>query len=77
MEYNKTQTLLDAYFDALQKALAIHRPTIDAKAVEAIWRPLYSVAWTDFYRFLQGWSPGHWKIHNYSERLSREVVSSL
>ena len=71
------QTLLDAYFDALQKALAIHRPTVDAKAVEAIWRPLYAVAWTDFYRFLQGWSPGHWKIHSYSERLAREIVSSL
>jgi len=38
---------------------------------------LYSVAWTDFYRFLKGWSPGHWKIHSYSERLAHEVVSQL
>jgi thiamine kinase-like enzyme len=69
------QILLDAYFDALQKALANQRPTVDAKAVEAIWRPLYAVAWTDFYRFLEGWSPGHWKIHSYSERLANEVVA--
>lgn len=71
------QTLLDAYFDALHKALANHRPTIDAKAVEAVWRPLYAVAWTDFYRFLQGWSPGHWKIHSYSERLAKQVLNDL
>jgi aminoglycoside phosphotransferase (APT) family kinase protein len=69
--------LLDAYFSALKNALALHRPQIDATAVESAWRPLYSVAWTDFYRFLQGWSPGHWKIHGYSERLADEVVRRL
>ena len=37
----------------------------------------YPVAWTDFYRFLQGWSPGHWKLHRYSERLAREVLATL
>ncbi|MGE9289409.1 MAG: choline kinase, partial [Puniceicoccales bacterium] len=38
---------------------------------------LYPVAWTDFHRFLKGWSPGHWKIHGYSERLSRSVMANL
>lgn len=69
--------LLDAYFEALRQALALHNPDIDADDVEAAWRPLYAVAWTDFYRFLQGWSPGHWKIHAYSERLAREVLAGL
>lgn len=36
-----------------------------------------NVAWTDFFRFLQGWSPGHWKIHRYSERLARKVLDQL
>jgi len=67
--------LLDDYFLTLKEALAIHHPNIDAAAVEASWRPMYAVAWTDFYRFLKGWSPGHWKIHHYSERLANEVVS--
>ena len=49
----------------------------EAEGVEADWRPLYPVAWTDFFRFLQGWSPGHWKIHRYSKRLTREVLESL
>lgn len=69
--------LLDAYFGYLRQALTRYQPAIDADAVEAAWRPLYAVAWTDFYRFLQGWSPGHWKIHSYSERLANEVLSSI
>ena len=69
--------LLDSYFAALGEALAQRRPEIDAAAVEAAWRPLYAVAWSDFYRFLKGWSPGHWKIHRYSERLAGEVVARL
>lgn len=73
----REKDLLDAYFSTLRKALALHHPDVDAAAVEAAWRPLYSVAWTDFYRFLKGWSPGHWKIHRYSERLAHEVVSRL
>jgi len=35
------------------------------------------VAWTDFFRFVQGWSPGHWKHHRYSQRLAREVLEGL
>ncbi|WP_022951667.1 phosphotransferase [Leucothrix mucor] len=68
--------LLDTYFAALNTALAKHQSTINPQAVEAAWRPLYAVAWSDFYRFLQGWSPGHWKIHSYSERLANEVIST-
>ncbi len=69
--------LLDAYFLALKNSLAMHHPNIDAAAVESAWRPLYAYAWTDFYRFLKGWSPDHWKIHRYSERLAHEVVTEL
>lgn len=68
--------LLDSYFAALHAALSKHQPAIDPQVVEAAWRPLYPVAWTDFYRFLQGWSPGHWKIHRYSERLASEVMTA-
>jgi hypothetical protein len=70
------ETLLDYYFNSLSVALKHHQATIDANAVECAWRPLYGVAWTDFYRFLQGWSPGHWKNHGYSARLAREVLGS-
>ena len=69
--------LLDRYFGFLRDALAERRPGLDFAALERDWRALYPVAWTDFYRFLKGWSPGHWKIHRYSERLAREVLASL
>ncbi len=69
--------LLDSYFAGLKQALARLQPAVDADALEAEWRPLFPVAWADFHRFLKGWSPGHWKLNSYSERLTRAVVQQL
>ena len=69
--------LLDAYFGSLRQALSELRDDVDFRDVEAEWRELYPVAWADFHRFLKGWSPGHWKINSYSERVTREVVRAL
>ncbi len=69
--------LLDCYFAALRQALARLKPSVDAKAVEEDWRELFPVAWTDFHRFLKGWSPNHWKLNTYSERLACRVVRHL
>jgi len=68
--------LLDEYFSCLRNALKSRNSAIDADDLENRWRDLYPVAWTDFHRFVKGWSPGHWKIHSYSERLAREVVKN-
>ena len=64
--------ILDTYFAHLQAAL--EQPSA---ALEKEWRSLYRVAWADFHRFLKGWSPGHWKINSYSERVTKEVIKSL
>ena len=64
--------ILDTYFTHLQEALSTHN-----SALEAEWRALYPVAWADFHRFLKGWSPGHWKINGYSERVTRTVLQQL
>lgn len=64
--------ILDTYFAYLQKALP--EPN---EALEAEWRALYRVAWADFHRFLKGWSPGHWKINSYSERITQAVINQL
>ncbi len=69
--------LLDTYFIALNDALAAQQKMVDFDEMELEWRALYPVAWTDFHRFLKGWSPDHWKINSYSERLSREVIRQL
>ncbi len=64
--------ILDTYFAYLQEALPEEN-----EALELEWRALYRVAWADFHRFLKGWSPGHWKINSYSERVTQEVINAL
>lgn len=69
--------LLDYYFSELKQALLSKQDSIDPEDVERDWRALYPLAWTDFHRFIKGWSPGHWKIHGYSERISQQVINQL
>jgi len=64
--------ILDTYFTHLHNALGNK-----TEALEKEWRSLYPVAWADFHRFLKGWSPGHWKINSYSERITRAVIKEL
>ncbi len=45
--------------------------------VEKEWRELYPYAWCDFYRFLKGWSPGHYKLNTYSEKMKDKVLNQL
>ncbi|MDW3191532.1 MAG: phosphotransferase [Cytophagales bacterium] len=66
--------LLGHYFEALKQALP---SAFDFNSLEEEWRPLYAFAWADFYRFLDGWSPGHWKMHGYSKRLTQGVIEQL
>ncbi len=68
--------LLDCYFLALKQALKGQR-ALDVAELEQDWRALYPYAWTDFFRFLKGWSPGHWKIHGYSQMLASQVLNDL
>jgi hypothetical protein len=64
--------ILDTYFMHLQNAIGTKN-----EALEKEWRSLYHVAWADFHRFLKGWSPGHWKINSYSERITNQVIKNL
>jgi hypothetical protein len=64
--------ILNTYFAHFQEALEIRND-----ALEIEWRSLYRVAWADFHRFLKGWSPGHWKLNSYSERITTEVIENL
>jgi hypothetical protein len=55
---------LDYYFKELNN-----------KDVELEWRELYPYAWCDFIRFLEGWSPNHYKINRYSQEIKKRVLS--
>lgn len=59
---NMEDWVLDTYFKELKKSLKHYHPNFDAQELEYEWRPLFSVAWADFQRFIKGWSPNHFKI---------------
>jgi len=69
--------LLDDYFEALEQAVLRHAPEIEFTALETEWRGLFTVAQADFYRFLVGWMPTHWKINDYNKRVTMNVLQSL
>lgn len=69
--------LLDYYFSVLSESLQERNKDVDTAALEENWRTLFPLAWTDFHRFIKGWSPGHWKINGYSERMAKKVIAAL
>ena len=71
------QEVLNFYFSQIRELVENEDFQISADELEADWRSLYRVAWADFHRFMKGWSPGHWKLSDYSERITRQVIESL
>ncbi|WP_109830255.1 oxidoreductase family protein [Reichenbachiella versicolor] len=69
--------LLDYYFNQLEVALKGSLISNEIHLLIDEWRFLYKYAWADFCRFLDGWSPGHWKMHSYSTNLTNEVINEL
>ena len=69
--------LLDTYFLLLKKALSGYRPKFPMIELEQEWRALFEIAWADFHRFLKGWSPDHWKIHEFSEHLTQKAIGDI
>ena len=66
---------LDYYFEELSVKLDNSR--FSTANIESEWRLLFPFALADFHRFLKGWSPSHWKINDYSEKITQEVVESF
>lgn len=64
--FSNEKQCLDYYFNELNNS-----------EVEREWRELYPYAWTDFYRFLNGWSPNHPKINCYSQSMRKKVLACL
>lgn len=68
------EELLNHYFNVLESAMDDQH---DFQFVKREWSALYKYAWADLYRFLDGWSDGHWKMHGYSKRLTKSVLKEL
>jgi hypothetical protein len=68
---------LDYYFFEFKNAMKQFHKNVDAKLIEQEWRELYPYVWCDFYRFLKGWSPAHFKINTYSEQMKEKVLNAI
>lgn len=68
--------LLAYYFQVLEESCS-KKGFNSFEALKEEWSKLYCFAWADFHRFLKGWSPGHWKINSYSERITKKVIEEL
>lgn len=73
----RDQACIDLYFEHLRCALASRGMGELVDELEAEWRPLYSVAWADFHRFLRGWAPGHPKAHAFTKRMTANALAQL
>lgn len=69
--------LLNEYFATLCSAIGDHL-TADRKA-ELVdeWRTMYDVAWADFHRFLDGWSPDHWKMTAHLKTKTKQALTAI
>jgi fructose-1,6-bisphosphatase/inositol monophosphatase family enzyme len=72
--YDKVEDYLKIYFSFLKEE--IKNETVFSK-LEAEWRGLYAFAWADFLRFLDGWSPGHWKMGDYASEEKEKALAQL
>lgn len=71
------QELLEFYFETLKSAIVKDPNQVAFEELKEEWSKLYLYAWADFNRFLQGWSPDHWKLHEYSRTMVNKLLSTL
>lgn len=69
------EEILGQYFSELKKFFPAK--SLMFRNLEREWRYLYPIAYTDFYRFLKGWSPGYYKLNSYSEKLAKKVIGEI
>ena len=75
--FNYEQIILNEYFSQLKSALEHYQVKVDFIDLQQEWRSLYALAWADFYRFLLGWSPGHYKINAYMQKQTDIALARL
>lgn len=79
--FNETQLqrhyvkMVNYYFQQLRNYSKLSSAMFDS--LEQEWRRLLPFAWADFERFLQGWSPEHQKLHQFSHEQTKFALIQL
>ena len=71
------ESLLNLYFESLNKALSNTMSIKEYELLEHEWRTLWPIVWSDFYRFLNGWKPEHKKITQFMQNKFSEVLNTI
>ncbi len=70
--------IVDRYFDLLEQALKEYeRNEIDFQSLRKEWQLMYVMAWMDFARFLEGWSPKHPRFNRYVKEVTQTGLLNL
>ncbi|MDB2330994.1 DUF1679 domain-containing protein [Alteromonas sp.] len=72
-----TDICINYYFTKLRSLLTDSLGVSAFNQLEQEWRQLYPFACADFYRFLAGWSPDHWKINGVLDMHSQHALKQL
>ena len=70
-------SILNLYFENLNKALSNTMSIKECELLEHEWRTLWPIVWSDFYRFLNGWKPEHKKISLFMKNKFKEVLNQI
>ncbi len=69
---------LNIYFDSLEKSLKLIQPDfLNFYELKAEWQTLYNYAWADFYRFLIGWNPHHYKVNDFTSNKYHKIFNKI
>ena len=71
------QSLLSEYFLYLRAQLTRLNSELDLNALEQEWRFAFELAWADFQRFIEGWSPNHKKNTAFSRAITQRALAKL
>jgi len=71
------EELLEHYLRSVSNKITETNSEIDQEMLISEWRELFPFAWADFHRFIKGWSPGHWKVNSFSEKVTAKVLKDL
>ncbi|NMM48517.1 phosphotransferase [Marinigracilibium pacificum] len=71
---SQEKSYLDFYFENLYHLIT--DPSIFDE-LKNEWLSLYPYAIADFQRFLNGWSPDHWKVNNHALETTKKVIAVI